>query len=186
MMIKKLHLMKLLIAAALALTSTSFCHAQNKEYVCTPCGQDCDHKDYSKPGKCSDCGMALVEKSSVKVTDISIDELCARLAANPKAVLLDVRSPGEFKGTSMGRSSYGHFKNAININVTDLESRVGELSQYKNEEILVYCSHSQRSPRATYFLSTHGFSNVKNMAGGVSTLTDKKENECLKKNFVFH
>ena len=170
----------------LVLTSVSLSMAQGKEYVCTPCGQDCDHKVYNQPGKCSDCGMALVEKSSVNVKDISIDELCARLAANPKAVLLDVRSPGEFNGKSMGRPTYGHFKNAININVTELESRVGELAQYKNQEILVYCSHSHRSPRASYFLLTHGFNDVKNMAGGVSTLTDKKDNECLKKNFVFH
>ncbi len=178
--------MKLIFAAFLAFASFSFSLAQVREYVCTPCGQDCDKKVYSKPGKCSGCGMELVEKSSVHVNNLTIDELCARLAANPRAVLLDVRSPGEFKGTGMMRQSYGHFRNAININVTELESRVGELAQYKDQEILVYCSHSQRSPRATYFLSTHGFSNVKNMAGGVSTLMDKKDSECLKKNFVFH
>ncbi len=132
------------------------------------------------------CGMALVDRASAIVTNITLDDLCARLTSNPKVVLLDVRSPGEFKGTSFGRSTYGHFKNAININVTELESRVGELSQYRSQEIIVYCSHSQRSPRAVHFLSTHGFSNVKNMVGGVSTFSDKKENVCLKQNFVFH
>jgi rhodanese-related sulfurtransferase len=178
--------MKFIFTTVIAITLNSFCHAQDKGYVCTPCGQACDHKVYSKPGKCSDCEMALVEKSSVSVKDITLDELCARLAANPKVVLLDVRSPGEFKGTGIGRATYGHFNNAININVTELEARVGELSQYKDQEILVYCSHSQRSPRAAYFLLTHGFNNVRNMAGGVSTLMDKKDNECLRKNFVFH
>ncbi|HWA35828.1 MAG TPA: rhodanese-like domain-containing protein [Cyclobacteriaceae bacterium] len=178
--------MKVLLVPMIALTLFSFYVDQDKEYVCTPCGLDCDHKVYNKPGKCSACGMALVEKSSVHVKDLTLEELCARLAANPRAVLLDVRSPREFNGTSMMRASFGHFKNAININVTELESRVGELSQYKDQEILVYCSHSQRSPRAAYFLSTRGFSNVKNMAGGVSTLADKQDNACLKKNFVFH
>ncbi|MEJ0032816.1 MAG: rhodanese-like domain-containing protein [Bacteroidota bacterium] len=85
----------------------------------------------------------------------------------------------------MGMESVGHFKNAININVEELESRVDEISKYKGQEVLVYCSHSHRSPRATYFLSTHGFSNVKNVDGGVSTMTDA-ERDCLKGSFVSH
>ncbi len=44
-----------------------------------------------------------------------------------------------------------------------------ELSKYKKSEVIVYCSHSHRSPRASYILGTHGFTNVKNMSGGVST-----------------
>jgi putative intracellular protease/amidase len=32
-------------------------------YVCTPCGLDCDKLEFDKPGKCSSCGMALIEKS---------------------------------------------------------------------------------------------------------------------------
>mgnify|MGYP003578890970 CR=1 FL=1 len=128
--------------------------------------------------------MTLVEKSTVKFKDLSFEELCARLKANPKTVLLDVRTPAEFKGSSEV-PSFGHFKNAININVEELPSRIKDIAKYKEQEVLVYCSHSHRSPRATYFLSTHGFSNVANVAGGVSTITQSHK-DCLKTNFVSH
>ncbi len=112
--------------------------------------------------------------------------MCNRLTANPKVVLLDVLSPKEFKGTSKDIPTFGHFKNAININVQELDKRVGELSNYKNNEVIVYCSHSHRCPRASYFLTAHGFTNVKNMEGGVSTFTSSSNPDCLKKAFVFH
>ena len=130
--------------------------------------------------------MALVDKSTIRFSDLTFEQLCARLAANPKAVLLDVRSPAEFNGTTTDVPSFGHFRNAININVEELEGRVGELSKYRNQEVLVYCSHSHRSPRASYFLSTHGFKNVSNMAGGVSTLSEGSDKACLNKIFVKH
>jgi rhodanese-related sulfurtransferase len=129
--------------------------------------------------------MALVDKTSVSFKNLSVEDVCKRIAANPKLVLLDVRSPQEFNGRS-DVPSYGHFKNAININVTDLQSRANELSKYKDQEVIVYCSHSHRSPRATHLLSTLGFNNVSNMAGGVSTLEGQQGNGCLKNNFVFH
>jgi rhodanese-related sulfurtransferase len=159
-------------------------HAQIPEYVCTPCGNSCDDKTYSKPGTCSSCHMKLVEKVAIKHENISSKEFCNRISKNPKAVLLDVRSEGEFKGTAF-RSTYGHFKNAININVEELETRLKELDKYKDQEVLVYCSHSVRSPRAAMILTQNGFKHVANMSGGVSTLQVSGD-ECLKKNFVVH
>jgi rhodanese-related sulfurtransferase len=169
----------------LMLLIVSVATGQQKEFVCTPCGLDCDNKVLSKGGVCSACGMTLVEKSTVNLRNLSIDELCQRIAANPKLILLDVRSPQEFSG-SASRASYGHFRNAININVDQLQNRVGELSEYKNQEVIVYCSHSHRSPRAAYFLLTQGFTNVSNMAGGVSSIVTKENNDCLKERFVSH
>jgi rhodanese-related sulfurtransferase len=158
--------------------------AQPKQYVCTPCGQDCDRSVVHHAGACSACGMALVEKETFEFKDLSLDELCARITSNPKLVLLDVRSPQEFNGSN--GDTYGHFKNAININIGDLERRLKELEKFKDEEVIVYCSHSHRSPRAAYILSSKGFNNVSNMSGGVSTLAGKVESPCLKKYFVFH
>ena len=156
------------------------------EYVCLPCGYSCDDKIHSGPGTCETCGMALVKKSNIKFNNITLDELCQRIQTNPKAVLLDVRSQGEFEGTTKEVPSFGHFKKAINVNVEELEMRLGELSKYKDQEILVYCSHNHRSPRASYLLSTNGFANVKNMTGGVSTFQTQTSLECLKKEFIFH
>lgn len=128
--------------------------------------------------------MKLVERSTAKVKNISFEDVCDRLKANPDLVLLDVRTPGEFSGSG-GRRSFGHFKDAININVEDLPGRVNEIEKYKDKEVIVYCSHSHRSPRASYFLSSNGFTNVSNVAGGVSTITDE-EKDCLKGNFITH
>lgn len=179
--------MKKILILALAIFSVSLAVAQSnqkKEYVCTPCGSDCDHTAYDKPGSCSSCGMELVEKSTIKFKDLSFEEVCARLKANPKAVLLDVRTPAEFGGSSEV-PSFGHFANAINVNVAELPDKIKELSKYKNQEVIVYCSHSRRSPRATYVLSTNGFKNVNNVAGGVSTITQSQK-DCLKARFVSH
>lgn len=178
--------MKIFIIACLMSVSVRQLYQRSEEYVCLPCGQTCDDTVHKKAGTCPSCNMQLVEKSSIKFKNISFDEMCARLNANPKAVLLDVRSPEEFNGTRQDGDSYGHFKKAININITELENRMDELNKYKDSEILVYCSHSHRSPRASYLLGSKGFKNVKNMAGGVSTLAGQTTNECLKKYYQAH
>lgn len=156
------------------------------EYVCLPCGYTCDQIIHNGPGTCSSCNMALVEKSSVKFVNIGVEEFCKSIANNPDVIVLDVRTPEEFSGTMRDVPSFGHFKNAININMNELESRLKELEKFKNKEVLVYCSHSHRSPRASYLLNTKGFNNVKNLVGGVSTFTDKKDVAYLKSVFVFH
>lgn len=162
-----------------------YSYAQSKAYVCPPCGRTCDQKVHSSPGSCSVCHMALVEKSKLDFPNLSYDQFCARISANPDVVLLDVRSKSEFEGSSFFQATYGHFKNAININIDDLAARVGELGKYKSREILIYCSHSVRSPRAAIFLKEQGFKNVANLAGGVSTI-DHRNNACLAQHYIVH
>ena len=175
--------MKALIVILTLLASLN-AMSQTKEYVCTPCGNACDKVAYTKPGMCSTCHMKLVEKVAIKFINLRANEFCQRISANPNSVLLDVRTKGEFEGKSFG-NTYGHFKNAININVEDLEARMAELVKYKNREVLVYCSHSVRSPRAAMMLTEKGFQNVKNMEGGVSILKLKGD-DCLTRNFIAH
>jgi rhodanese-related sulfurtransferase/DNA-directed RNA polymerase subunit RPC12/RpoP len=139
-------------------------------YVCTPCGNDCDAEVYEKPGNCRHCGMALIEKDKVAFTNVSPDELCGLVGRNKDLVLLDVRTRQEYNGQDRGR--YGHLKNAVNIPIDELERRIGELNAYQDREIVVYCSHSQRSPRASQLLADKGFKRVKNMSGGLSTWHD--------------
>jgi rhodanese-related sulfurtransferase len=174
-----------IILSLLIFSSFNVLWNAQKEFACLPCGRECDNKVYSKAGTCSSCGMDLVDKSTIRFKNISVNDLCSRITSNPNAVILDVRSPGEFGGSSNDVATYGHFKNAININVTEIESRAKELDKYKGKEILVYCSHAHRSATASYFLSTHGFENVKNMLGGVSSI-NPQDNDCLKKSFIAH
>jgi len=129
--------------------------------------------------------MALIEKSKVGFTNLSVTQFCERIANNPTAIILDVRSPAEFDGSATQVSTFGHFAKAINIPINDLENRIDELEPFKDREILVYCSHSRRSPRASYQLGLKGFKNVRNMAGGVSSIPEKKE-PCLRQNYLVH
>ena len=141
-----------------------------EEYVCTPCGNDCDKTIYHKPGTCPHCNMALVKKPATTFKTIQPENLCKYIADHPKVVLLDVRTKKEFEEKSF--PNYGSLKNSINIPIQELEQRFKELNVYKNQEIIVFCSHSQRSPRASYMLMQQGFTNVTNMAGGLSELDD--------------
>ena len=142
------------------------------EYQCMPCGNDCDKTAYDKPGECPLCHMMLVKKSTVMFKSIQPSNICGHIAKHPEVVLLDVRTREEFEGKT---DDYGTLKNAINIPIQELENRVSDLSDMKEKEIIVYCSHSKRSPRASYFLMQNGFKHVTNMEGGMSTM---KDNSC--------
>ena len=145
------------------------------QYVCTPCGSECDTAVHSQPGTCSQCNMALVDKSTIVHKNISADKMCSLKEKN--VVFLDVRTPAEFNGTA--ELKFGAIKNAINIPIQELEKRTGELEKYKDKQIIVYCSHSRRSPRASYMLTQKGFKNVTNMQGGMSVWKDLvKQNDC--------
>lgn len=105
---------------------------------------------------------------------IQPSEVCNYIEKHPGVVLLDVRTTGEFDGST---DNYGTLKNAINIPIQELPGRIAELNEFKDKEIIVYCSHSMRSPRASHFLTQNGFKNVVNMEGGMSVMSD---NSCKK------
>jgi rhodanese-related sulfurtransferase len=156
----------------------------DKKYSCLPCGYPCDLAHHDKPGACPACGMELVDESTIRFKTIDFLQLCNRLKANKSILLLDVRSPQEFNNTMADHENFGKFKQAVNINITEIKSRVGELNKYKDQEVIVYCSHSHRSPEVSYFLSTHGFKNVANVSGGVSVFKESNGADCLKDRYV--
>jgi rhodanese-related sulfurtransferase len=155
-----------------------------KSYVCTPCGLSCDSSRRDKPGSCEACNMDLVDESTINFKNIDFNELCALLKASPDHLLLDVRSPGEFNNTATEVESFGRFKGAINIDIEELGSRMKELDKHKGKPVIVYCSHSHRSPRASYLLALSGFQQVVNVKEGVSALTPASGLNCLKDNFI--
>lgn len=167
----------ILVAALFFFTSwKDVKHADTKiQYVCTPCGTECDAAIHNKPGTCSHCNMALVDKSTIVHQNIQPNEICA--LNEKQVVFLDVRTPAEFNGTAQAK--FGAIKNAINIPIQELEARMNEIEKYKDRQIVVYCSHSHRSPRASYMLTQKGFKQVTNMQGGMSVWKDLvKQKEC--------
>lgn len=115
---------------------------------------------------------------NVLYNNIYPQELQAFLKANPNALLIDVRSPGEFADTSSKQSlNIGHLKGAININIETFEERVNEIKDHSDKPIVLYCSHSQRSRRVSKYLSEQGFKKVYNLNGGMSWMTQANEEE---------
>jgi len=164
-------LMILVIAfAVMSFTPVSTSFSKKEEYSCTPCGQSCDKAVYPEKGICSHCQMPLVKKSSINFKTIEPSEVCNYISKNPKVILLDVRTKEEFEGRV--EPGFGRLKNAINLPIQELEANIGLLSAYKDKEIIVYCSRSRRSPRASYILTQNGFKKVSNMAGGMSVMKD--------------
>lgn len=151
-------------------------------YSCMPCGSGCDTLIYQKPGTCSHCNMQLVDSKTIVHKNIQPEEVC--LLNEKEVIFLDVRTAGEFNGTD--REKFGAIRNAINIPVQDLEKRMEELEKYKNNNIIVYCSHSHRSPRASYMLTQSGFKNVTNMSGGMSIWKSKVNDEDCNKNLYIN
>lgn len=155
---------KLIILLAFIIVSAG---RQTEKYQCMPCGNQCDKQTFDKEGQCPHCNMRLVKQSSVTFRSISADLVCDYIQKHHDVVLLDVRTKDEFDGKS---DDFGTLKNAINIPIQELDKRVEELNGVKDKEIIVYCSHSKRSPRASYLLTQRGFRHVTNMEGGMSTM----------------
>ena len=95
-------------------------------------------------------------------------ELKHRLEEEDDLVLLDVRTPEEFTGP------LGHLVGAILIPVQELETRIHELDEYKEQEIIVYCRSGNRSRVASEILLEHEFK-ATNLLGGMRAWNAMKE-----------
>ena len=143
------------------------------QYVCLPCGSGCDTITGTSPGTCKHCMMELVKKSAIVHGNILPQDLYAHIlkARSNNILLLDVRTAAEFNGTAPDK--FGRLKNALNIPIQELEARIKELDAYKDKEIIVYCSHSHRSPQASYLLTQNGFKKIINLQYGMHMWKDE-------------
>ncbi len=106
-------------------------------------------------------------------TTMYAKEFCRFIQNNPDAVLIDVRSAGEFSDTShMASLNKGHLKGAINIPIDSIKNNLHHLDPYKEKPIIFYCSHSQRSRRVSKLLSENGYTNFYNLNGGMTSLNE--------------
>lgn len=78
------------------------------------------------------------------------------------AIILDVRSKGEFQG--------GHIKGSINIPVDMLRNNLSKLK--KDKPVITCCASGMRSASAKSILKSNGFTEVYN-GGGWVTLQNK-------------
>jgi adenylyltransferase/sulfurtransferase len=98
------------------------------------------------------------------IPQISVEQLKAELDAGKKPFILDVREPHEYQIVNIG---------AALIPLGQLPARISEIPIDKNEEIIVHCRSGARSQKASLELKSAGFTNVKNLAGGILAWADK-------------
>ncbi len=90
--------------------------------------------------------------------DITIEELKERLDKGEALNLIDVREEYEFDEFNIG---------AKLIPLGELPERLEEIDAWKDQEILIHCRSGARSGRAKEYLESEGFSNVRNVLGGM-------------------
>ena len=93
------------------------------------------------------------------MSDITVQELKKRLDAGDQSfVFIDVREPYEYQEFNLG---------AQLIPLGNIPNAIPDLEQHKANEIVVHCRSGARSGQAKMFMISNGFTNVRNLEGGV-------------------
>jgi len=99
------------------------------------------------------------------MTNISPEEVKERLDKGEKLNLVDVRQPEETAEYNIGGIALP-LGNIQNMQIEDIEG-------LKNDEVILYCRSGNRSGIAAMILDQMGFSNTKNLTGGMLSWREK-------------
>jgi NADPH-dependent 2,4-dienoyl-CoA reductase/sulfur reductase-like enzyme/rhodanese-related sulfurtransferase len=102
----------------------------------------------------------LENKLAGRMQGVSVSEVKQRIDSGADFFLLDTRSPAEFEQMRLGVGE-------TLIPLGALRSRLDELPQDKDKEIILYCKISLRGYEGAAILQSHGWRNVKVMEGGL-------------------
>ena len=91
--------------------------------------------------------------------NITVAELKSRIDAGEKLNLVDVREPHEHAEFNIG----GLLLPLGNVRMMQID----DIDDLKGEEVIVYCRSGNRSGQACLVLEQFGFSNLKNLQGGM-------------------
>ena len=94
------------------------------------------------------------------MTNITVQELKEKINKGEHINLVDVREPDERAAYNIG----GIFLPLGKIQTMQTE----EIDTLKNEEVIFYCRSGNRSGQACLILEAMGFTNVKNVVGGMN------------------
>ncbi|WP_375419479.1 rhodanese-like domain-containing protein [uncultured Hymenobacter sp.] len=93
--------------------------------------------------------------------DITSQELKQRQQAGETPHIIDVRETWEVEESRIPGSQ--------NIPLNDLPGKLDELEELKDQEVIVHCKGGGRSASAKAFLTQQGFTNVRNLLGGIAS-----------------
>lgn len=119
------------------------------------CNGDCPTGDGAQYGRI--IVMEYKGASGVKFNELAVDEAVALMKTKP--LILDVRTPKEYHA--------GHIEGAKLIPLQQLEERIGELSGFREGDILIYCRSGNRSTVAAEILIRNGFKKTHHLKSGV-------------------
>jgi rhodanese-related sulfurtransferase len=106
--------------------------------------------------------LKVVNEARPRVHEVTIEQARARLAANPAAVLVDVREDGEWQN--------GHAEQALHVGKGVLERDIEKLLPDTNAEIIMYCGGGYRSILTCEVAQRMGYKNVRSLIGGYKAL----------------
>ena len=106
--------------------------------------------------------LKLVAEAKRHVNEISVAEARARIAANPKVVLMDVREDHEWQA--------GHAGEAVHLGKGILERDLEKLYPDANTEIAMYCGGGFRSALACDAAQRMGYKKVHSIIGGCKAM----------------
>ncbi len=102
------------------------------------------------------------------MTNITPEEVKKRLDAGEKLNLIDVREPQENAEFNIGGKL---------IPVGKIQSmQIEDIEDLRNEEVILYCRSGNRSGIAAMVLDQLGFTNTKNLTGGMLAWGEKFKN----------
>jgi rhodanese-related sulfurtransferase len=117
--------------------------------------------------------MDFVRAAKSCITEISPNELKAKLDANEDLLLVDVREPAEFEHSHIDGAHLvprGIIEAAAD---TSYPKHYAPLSGARNRQVVIYCATSGRSAMAAAVLQMMGYKNVLNLAGGFTRWSDE-------------
>ncbi len=95
------------------------------------------------------------------MTDITAEELRERMDKGEKLHIIDVRELWEYEEYNIGGKL---------IPLGDLQGKIDELDDLHHEEVIVHCKAGARSAAAKAFMVQNGFTNVRNLLGGIQAI----------------
>jgi rhodanese-related sulfurtransferase len=102
--------------------------------------------------------LKLVAEARKHVNEISVAEARAKITANPKVVLLDVREDHEWQA--------GHAAEAKHLGKGIFERDLEKLHPDAHTEIIMYCGGGFRSALTCEAAQKMGYTNVHSLIGG--------------------
>ena len=102
--------------------------------------------------------LKLVNDAKSRVKEVSVAQTQERLAANPHALLIDVREDNEWHAA--------HAEGAEHLGKGIIERDIETAVPDKSTELILYCGGGYRSALASDAIQKMGYTNVWSMAGG--------------------